>query len=671
MMEDPRMIEGALSKWTNVMKGWQYRWFVLDANAGLFSYYTSKEKMSKGVRRGCVRLRGAVLGIDHEDEATFTITALDGKTFHFQANDAEERERWIRALEEVVFRNHRIRHRQSSSGSFSIQDFDNKLAETDCYLQLMLDRMDKLKSLKGGEDEEVDNLLKKADNMTESIKHAIVLLQITKNAILPQSAGKECPKIIQKDSVVSDEVDNQGNQERAYRVGKEGLLIANSGTLNKAHTIPECSYSSSEDEDFYDAEDNHQVEEPKSQGVFKENPTLKVNEDNTENDLENDDYDYDSLYSIVDESDSGEMDMKSHGSVISHLLSQVRIGMDLTKIVLPTFILERRSLLEMYSDFFAHPDLFIDIAEKSTPEDRMVAVLKWYLSSFHAGRRSSIAKKPYNPIIGETFYCHWDLPHSGTGNKLSENDPLPWCKDNNLVFVAEQVSHHPPISAFYAEHIKKRISVNAHIYTKSSFLGMSIAVHNVGQGSVKLLDYGEEYVATFPTGYGRSILTVPWIELGGKVSITCVQTNYTANIDFKCKPFFSSDVNKVFAEVISPTAKKPILKVDGEWNGRMNCKWVSGKSEVFIDVNEMPIVPKVCKSIFQQKRNESRRMWKDVTRHLKEGDIDKATAAKFSLEQKQRENAAARKANSVEWETKLFKKVGENWQFNNSLSKRV
>ena len=35
--------------------------------------------------------------------------------------------------------------------------------------------------------------------------------------------------------------------------------------------------------------------------------------------------------------------------------SQVRIGMDLTKIVLPTFILERRSLLEMYSDFFAHP----------------------------------------------------------------------------------------------------------------------------------------------------------------------------------------------------------------------------------------------------------------------------------------------------------------------------
>ena len=45
----------------------------------------------------------------------------------------------------------------------------------------------------------------------------------------------------------------------------------------------------------------------------------------------------------------------------------------------------------------------------------------------------------------------------------------------------------------------------------------------------------------------RSILTVPWIELGGKVTIACPKTNYSANIEFKCKQFFSSDVNKVSA----------------------------------------------------------------------------------------------------------------------------
>lgn len=52
---------------------------------------------------------------------------------------------------------------------------------------------------------------------------------------------------------------------------------------------------------------------------------------------------------------------------------------------------------------------------------------------------------------------------------------FPWLEDSDaLVFFGEQVSHHPPISAFYAEHPRKRISLNAHIWTKSKFLGLSI-----------------------------------------------------------------------------------------------------------------------------------------------------------------------------------------------------
>ena len=54
-----------------------------------------------------------------------------------------------------------------------------------------------------------------------------------------------------------------------------------------------------------------------------------------------------------------EESVEKHKGIIMHLLSQVRLGMDLMKVVLPTFILERRSLLEMYADFFAHPDLFV------------------------------------------------------------------------------------------------------------------------------------------------------------------------------------------------------------------------------------------------------------------------------------------------------------------------
>jgi hypothetical protein len=91
--------------------------------------------------------------------------------------------------------------------------------------------------------------------------------------------------------------------------------------------------------------------------------------------VEKDEIDYDALYDDgLSDHESGLLE--SHGSVISHLLSQVKIGMDLTKVVLPTFILERRSLLEMYADFFAHPDMFVAIADAKTPKDRIVAVVR-------------------------------------------------------------------------------------------------------------------------------------------------------------------------------------------------------------------------------------------------------------------------------------------------------
>ena len=53
-----------------------------------------------------------------------------------------------------------------------------------------------------------------------------------------------------------------------------------------------------------------------------------------------------------DRNDQGEEEsVEKHKGIIMHLLSQVRLGMDLMKVVLPIFILERRSLLEMYADF--------------------------------------------------------------------------------------------------------------------------------------------------------------------------------------------------------------------------------------------------------------------------------------------------------------------------------
>ena len=38
------LTEGALSKWTNKLNGWQYRWFVLDSKGGYMSYYTVRHR---------------------------------------------------------------------------------------------------------------------------------------------------------------------------------------------------------------------------------------------------------------------------------------------------------------------------------------------------------------------------------------------------------------------------------------------------------------------------------------------------------------------------------------------------------------------------------------------------------------------------------------------------
>ncbi len=266
--------------------------------------------------------------------------------------------------------------------------------------------------------------------------------------------------------------------------------------LIKSSEVPDVSYASSDDEDcFYDAREDSLAESSSSNVLspvkemkniisFKSSAgdSAVSTGENLEGDVQEGQLtDYDRLY---DTDSDDELDsMESHGSVISHLISQVKIGMDLTKVALPTFILERRSLLEMYADFFAHPDIFVSITDQETPQERMVQMVRWYLSAFHAGRKGSVAKKPYNPVLGEVFKCHWNLDTSSSSAESAEvgdsmflivyallnllftfsqanqcsDGPVSWAKRGDLTFIAEQVSHHPPISAFYAESIDKRI----------------------------------------------------------------------------------------------------------------------------------------------------------------------------------------------------------------------
>ncbi|XP_074858596.1 oxysterol-binding protein-related protein 9 isoform X4 [Carettochelys insculpta] len=619
----------------------------------------------------------------------------------------------------------------------SVQDFDKKLTEADAYLQILIDQLKLFdEKLQNCIDEEqrkkIENLKETTSSMVESIKHCIVLLQIAKDqsneekhadglistinpvdavyqpspleptvittmptqTVLPPEPAQllkseQRPSSLPVGPVVTSLGNHQiptPNSTGSGQSAPSSSLTSPSHVNLSPNTVPDFSYSSSEDE-FYDADEFYQsssspkrcMDSSGSAAVLTRSSTgssLK-RPDTTESlnsSMSNGTNDADLFDAHDDRDDDGEGEsVEEHKSVIMHLLSQVRLGMDLTKVVLPTFILERRSLLEMYADFFAHPDLFVSISDQKDPKDRMVQVVRWYLSAFHAGRKGSVAKKPYNPILGEIFRCHWMLPDAENEDNVEpvSEGPVPWVTKNSVTFVAEQVSHHPPISAFYAECFGKRIQFNAHIWTKSKFLGMSIGVHNIGQGCVTCLDYDEHYILTFPNGYGRSILTVPWIELGGECSISCSKTGYNANIIFHTKPFYGGKKHRITAEIFSPNDKKSFCSIEGEWNGVMYAKYATGESVVFIDTKKMPTIKKKVRKLEDQEEYESRCLWKDVTYNLKIRDIDAATEAKHRLEERQRAEARARKEKETPWETRLFHEDGECWVYDEPLLKRL
>jgi hypothetical protein len=69
--------------------------------------------------------------------------------------------------------------------------------------------------------------------------------------------------------------------------------------------------------------------------------------------------------------------------ILRGVIAQLRKGMDLHKITLPTFVLEPRSMLERITDFMAHPSLILDSHLKEDPVDRFLDVVRYFLSGWH------------------------------------------------------------------------------------------------------------------------------------------------------------------------------------------------------------------------------------------------------------------------------------------------
>lgn len=57
----------------------------------------------------------------------------------------------------------------------------------------------------------------------------------------------------------------------------------------------------------------------------------------------------------------------------------------------------------------------------------------------------------------------------------------------------------------------------------------------------------------------RSILTTPWVELGGKTQIRCEESGYSAKVEFHTKPFYGGAPHRITAEVFRPADSKPFI----------------------------------------------------------------------------------------------------------------
>lgn len=332
-----------------------------------------------------------------------------------------------------------------------------------------------------------------------------------------------------------------------------------------------------------------------------------------------------------------------------HIIKQLRPGMDLSKVTLPTFILEPRSFLEKLADYYYHCDILTDAVSIDDPTLRLIHIVKWYLSGFY--KKPKGPKKPYNPILGERFRCFWDHPKT----------------QSRTFFIAEQVSHHPPISAFHVSNRKDGYTITCALLSRSKFGGNSVSAILDGRAKLYLTKRNETYSLTMPYANCRGILLGSLcLELGGKVEIDCAETGCRSELDFKLAPVWAgaNSYNALTGKILKDN--KVTHTLDGHWDKKINItdKRTDEKT-ILWEVTEAvrnSRLKRYTVSMEDQGERESIKLWRHVTEALTAGDQVNATIEKTKLEDIQRREARERQG-TFEPEHFCFTPETNEWNY--------
>ncbi|RYP75918.1 hypothetical protein DL769_003721 [Monosporascus sp. CRB-8-3] len=198
------------------------------------------------------------------------------------------------------------------------------------------------------------------------------------------------------------------------------------------------------------------------------------------------------------------------------------------------------------------------------------------------------ARKPLNAFLGELFLGTFRADNGGSETQL----------------IAEQVSHHPPVTACFMYNKKHGISSSGYVAQETSFSPTSgVHVKQIGHSIIRDEEHRESHLMTLPTMLVKGLLTGSlYPELEGACYI-CSSSGYLATIEFDGNSSLGIGTkNGVSARITNVgDGGKAVFEISGQWNARLkitDCR-TEGVIEEF-DVDDMPLSELNVKAIEEQ-----------------------------------------------------------------------
>ncbi|KAL2934033.1 Oxysterol-binding protein-related protein 3A [Bienertia sinuspersici] len=333
-------------------------------------------------------------------------------------------------------------------------------------------------------------------------------------------------------------------------------------------------------------------------------------------------------------------------------MMQQYIGSDVTSMVtLPVVIFEPMTMLQKMAELMEYSHLLDEADKCEDPYLRLVYASSFFISVYFAYQRTW---KPFNPILGETYEM---VNHRG------------------IRFLAEQVSHHPPMSAAHAENDHFTYDITSKLKTK--FLGNSVDVYPVGRTRVTLKSDGHELeLVPPPTKVNNLIFGRTWVDSPGEMVLTNLTTGDKVVLYFQPCGWFGAGRYEVDGYVYN-AADEPKVLMTGKWNQSMSYQLCDLEGEPLPGtqmkevwrVANTPENDKYQYTHFAHKINSFDTAPKKLLASdsrlrpdryaLEKGDMSKSGSEKSSLEERQRAEKRIREAKGQHFTPRWFDFTGE------------